>query len=79
MITEQQIREALQQVPFPGLSRDIVSFGLVRDISIDGGIVTVRITQAWKHSLEGELIGEPSAPRRRTGPVHLPVIGAGDA
>ena len=43
MITEQQVREALQQVPFPGLSRDIVSFGLVRDISIDGGIVTVRI------------------------------------
>lgn len=43
MITDQQIREALQQVRFPGLSRDIVSFGLVRDIAIDGGSVTVRL------------------------------------
>lgn len=43
-LNEQQVREALQRVRFPGLSRDIVSFGLVREIRIDGSTVTVKIT-----------------------------------
>lgn len=37
------IREALRQVRYPGFSRDIVSFGLVKDVICDGGQVTVRI------------------------------------
>lgn len=49
-----------------------------KSLGVRSGIVSVRITQAWKHSLEGELIGEPVAPQRRTGPVHLPVIAAED-
>ena len=32
--TEEQIRAALQQVKFPGFSRDIVSFGLVESITV---------------------------------------------
>lgn len=43
MATEEQVLEALKQVKFPGLSRDIVSFGFVRDVKIDGGAVTFAI------------------------------------
>jgi ATP-binding protein involved in chromosome partitioning len=35
MATENQVFEALKTVKFPGLSRDIVSFGFVRDLRID--------------------------------------------
>ena len=41
MLTEQQIRTALQSVKYPGYSRDIVSFGLVKEIKIGSGAVTV--------------------------------------
>ena len=37
------IREALRQVSYPGFSRDIVSFGLVKDIRCEAGLTTVRI------------------------------------
>lgn len=37
------IREALQQVRYPGFSRDIVSFGLVKDITCEPGATTVVI------------------------------------
>jgi ATP-binding protein involved in chromosome partitioning len=40
--TEDQIREALKQVKFPGFSRDIVSFGLVKSIHI-GDEITVAL------------------------------------
>ncbi len=42
-INEERIREALTSVKFPGLSRDIVSFGFVGAVRIDGGGVTVRL------------------------------------
>jgi ATP-binding protein involved in chromosome partitioning len=41
--TQEQILDALKKVKFPGLSRDIVSFGFVRDIKIDGGNVAFTI------------------------------------
>lgn len=34
-LTSEQVLEALKQVKYPGFSRDIVSFGIVRDIQID--------------------------------------------
>jgi ATP-binding protein involved in chromosome partitioning len=37
------IREALRQVHYPGFSRDIVSFGLVKDIRCEPGLTVVRI------------------------------------
>ncbi|MCG3149544.1 MAG: Iron-sulfur cluster carrier protein [Verrucomicrobiae bacterium] len=40
--TEEQIREALKQVKFPGFSRDIVSFGIVKSITV-GDEVTVAL------------------------------------
>jgi ATP-binding protein involved in chromosome partitioning len=38
--TNEQVLDALKRVKFPGLSRDIVSFGFVRDVQVDGGNVT---------------------------------------
>ncbi|HVT45510.1 MAG TPA: Mrp/NBP35 family ATP-binding protein [Thermoanaerobaculia bacterium] len=40
MPTEAEVYEALKGVKFPGLSRDIISFGFVRDLKIDGGRVS---------------------------------------
>lgn len=34
-MTEDQIREALKSVRYPGFSRDIVSFGIVRGVNVD--------------------------------------------
>jgi len=39
---EQQIRELLSKVPYPGFTRDIISFGVVREISI-GKEITVQL------------------------------------
>jgi ATP-binding protein involved in chromosome partitioning len=40
-MTEADIKEALKAVKYPGYSRDIVSFGLVKDIAAGNGVVTV--------------------------------------
>ena len=41
MISEQQITEALKAVKYPGYSRDIVSFGIVKHIAANNGAVSV--------------------------------------
>ena len=41
MLTEEEIRNALKAVKFPGYSRDIVSFGLVKQIATKDGAVSV--------------------------------------
>lgn len=43
-MTPDSILELLKQVPYPGFSRDIVSFGLVKDVAFNDGIVTVQIS-----------------------------------
>ncbi len=40
-MTPETIKEALKQVKYPGYSRDIVSFGLVKDVSAENGAVAV--------------------------------------
>src|SRR4051812_38943042 len=88
-VTEEQIREALKQVKYPGFSRDIVSFGLVKEIRIDDGVVTVQmalatnepaIPQAIKTESEAALArvnGVRSA--RILIDIHAPPAGAGAA
>ena len=44
--TEEQIKDALKAVKYPGFSRDIVSFGLVKGINIDNGQVKVQLALA---------------------------------
>jgi len=42
-MTPETIREALSKVPYPGFSRDIVSFGLVKGIEMEDGRIRVTI------------------------------------
>lgn len=43
-MTPDSILELLKQVNYPGFSRDIVSFGLVKDVQIDQGVATILIS-----------------------------------
>ena len=43
MPTPQEILEQLKQVTYPGLSRDIVAFGFVKDIEVGGRGVTITL------------------------------------
>lgn len=43
-ITVQQVREALGRVRYPGLTRDLVSFGMVDSVSVCAGRVKVRLS-----------------------------------
>ena len=67
-ITETQIREILGTVRYPGFSRDIVSFGLLKGVRIEGNDVEVQMTlttndpkipQQIKESSEQALRGVP--------------------
>jgi ATP-binding protein involved in chromosome partitioning len=42
-MTEEQIHELLKQVAYPGYSRDIVSFGLVKQVAVQNAAVSVSI------------------------------------
>jgi ATP-binding protein involved in chromosome partitioning len=42
-LTEEKVMEVLRSVRFPGLSRDIVSFGFVKDLAVGGGNVSFRL------------------------------------
>jgi ATP-binding protein involved in chromosome partitioning len=44
MISEEIIREALKEVKYPGFSRDIVAFGLVKEVKVNGVDVEVTIS-----------------------------------
>src|SRR5881409_1226873 len=43
MLTQEAIIEALRAVKYPGYSRDIVSFGLVKNVAANQGAVSVLI------------------------------------
>ena len=46
MLTNDAIRATLSNVKYPGFSRDIVSFGIVKDIQITGGEVLVQMAMS---------------------------------
>jgi ATP-binding protein involved in chromosome partitioning len=45
-LSETEVRDALSAVKYPGFSRDIVSFGLIKGIRITNGDVTVQLALA---------------------------------
>ncbi len=45
-VSEETIREALKSVKYPGFSRDIISFGLLKGVNIDNGDVRVQLALA---------------------------------
>lgn len=55
MISEDLVRAALAQVKYPGFSRDIVSFGLVKAVRIEGRDIQVDISLATR---------DPNVPRQ---------------
>jgi ATP-binding protein involved in chromosome partitioning len=46
---ESQVWDALKTVRYPGMSRDIVSFGFVRGVAVEGGAVTVELHMSTHH------------------------------
>src|SRR5580765_5634622 len=44
MVAEEDIKNALKAVKYPGYSRDIVSFGLVKEIAAGKGAVSVSMS-----------------------------------
>jgi ATP-binding protein involved in chromosome partitioning len=45
-ISEEQVKEALRSVKYPGFTRDIISFGLVKSVQIENGDVKVQLALA---------------------------------
>lgn len=88
-ITEQQIKDALKAVKYPGFSRDIVSFGLVKDIRINGDVVTAQLTLATNEPEIPRAIKADAERALRTLPgiaeakvlidIHAPPAGTGAA
>ncbi|HEX9407338.1 MAG TPA: Mrp/NBP35 family ATP-binding protein [Thermoanaerobaculia bacterium] len=79
MPTQEQVLEALKKVRFPGLSRDIVSFGFVRDVQVDGGNVSFTIHFQTENPAVGQQLARDSEAAVRAIPgvenvkVHLEV------
>jgi ATP-binding protein involved in chromosome partitioning len=56
VLTESTIIERLKSVKFPGYNRDIVSFGLVKEVKLAGGDVLVRLAIATSNPAVPETI-----------------------
>jgi len=88
-VTEEQVKEALAKVKYPGFSRDIVSFGLVKGIQINEGAVTVQLSLATNEpAIPRTIKSEAEAALQSLGGVtearvlvdiHAPPAGAGAA
>ena len=63
MPTPQELLERLKTIPYPGFSRDIVSFGIVRDIEIASDGVTVVLAPS---TARDEVVQEISTAVERT-------------
>jgi ATP-binding protein involved in chromosome partitioning len=72
MVTEDQVRDALKSVKYPGYSRDIVSFGLVKEVAASNGAVSVtlqlsgaapEVVQQLKSDAERSIRGLPGVQR----------------
>ena len=82
MPSKEQILDALKGVKFPGLSRDIVSFGFVHDVSVEGGDVsfTVRFqtenqSAATQIGRDAEAAVKSAQHRLALGSIRAPVSG----
>ncbi len=62
MLTQNDILGALRSVRYPGYSRDVVSFGLVRNIAVNGGAVSVVFQlNGGSAEIAGKIKGEAEA------------------
>ncbi len=67
-VTEAGVRAALAQIAYPGLRRDIVSFGMVRSVTVRDGRVHVALVLATDR---------PEVPDRLRAEVRARVLGLG--
>ncbi|HVS30657.1 MAG TPA: Mrp/NBP35 family ATP-binding protein [Thermoanaerobaculia bacterium] len=80
MPTNDDVVAALKKVKFPGLSRDIVSFGFVQDVKIDGGTVSLTIRFQTENPAVGEQIGREAEAAVKAVPgvdeakIHIDVV-----
>jgi ATP-binding protein involved in chromosome partitioning len=65
MPTQEQILDALKTVRFPGLSRDIVSFGFVRNLQVDGGKVSFSIHFQTENPNVGAQLAKDAEPAQQ--------------
>ena len=42
-MNKQNVLELLKEINYPGFSRDIVSFGMIQDVDVDGTNVTIQL------------------------------------
>jgi ATP-binding protein involved in chromosome partitioning len=78
VLTQQAILDALKTVKYPGYSRDVVSFGLVKEVAVKGGAASVslqltgggaEIARQIKGDIEQALRGVPGVER-----MHVEVL-----
>jgi len=75
-LTEEKVLETLKTVRFPGLSRDIVSFGFVKDLAVGGGNVSFRLEIMTESSRAAEDIRREATEKLRgLSGVHAVTIG----
>ena len=67
-LTEERVLDALKEVRFPGLSRDIVSFGFVKDLAVGGGNVSFRLEVQTSSPRAAEEIRRDATERLRSLP-----------
>ena len=68
LLTEEKVLEVLKSVRFPGLSRDIVSFGFVKDLAVGGGNVSFRLEVLTSSPRAAEEIERDATERLRSLP-----------
>jgi ATP-binding protein involved in chromosome partitioning len=67
-VDEKQVLEILKTVRFPGLSRDIVSFGFVKDLAVGGGNVSFRLEIVTESPAAAEEIRRDATEKLRSLP-----------
>ena len=67
-LTEEKVLDVLKGVRFPGLSRDIVSFGFVKDLTVGGGNVAFRLEIVTESPKAAEEIQRDATERLRALP-----------
>jgi len=87
-VTQEQIKNALKSVKYPGFSRDIVSFGLVKDIVSTGAETRVQLVlttndpavpRAIKADAENVLRGLGLPEPKVLIDIHAPPVGVGSS
>jgi ATP-binding protein involved in chromosome partitioning len=83
MLTQQAVLDALKTVKYPGYTRDVVSFGLVKSVSVNGGAasVTLQLTGGTPQVAQQIKLEADKALRAVKGveQLHLEVIAPGAA